>query len=130
MRKLNQRGSFLVFLTLGFALVGTFIGFAVDFGRAYLEKAQSLPSDRRRGVGRGKSPERTSRIPERRYPSGVRLHADEWRASHDEQRNDLLDNQWRTDHCHDIIFRRGRGWWPGFASCSRRWQRTGTDDIS
>jgi len=40
MRKLNQRGSFLVFLTLGFALVGTFIGFAVDFGRAYLEKAR------------------------------------------------------------------------------------------
>ena len=40
MRKLNQRGSFLVFLTLGFALLGTFIGFAVDFGRAYLEKAR------------------------------------------------------------------------------------------
>lgn len=40
MRKLNQRGSFIVFLTLGFALLGTFIGFAVDFGRAYLEKAR------------------------------------------------------------------------------------------
>ena len=40
MRKLNQKGSFLVFLTLGFALLGTFIGFAVDFGRAYLEKAR------------------------------------------------------------------------------------------
>jgi hypothetical protein len=40
MRKLNQRGSVLIFLTLAFALLGTFIGFAVDFGRAYLEKAR------------------------------------------------------------------------------------------
>ena len=40
MRKLNQKGSFIVFLTLGFALLGTFIGFAVDFGRSYLEKAR------------------------------------------------------------------------------------------
>jgi hypothetical protein len=40
MRKLNQTGSFTVFLTLSFALLGTFIGFAVDFGRAYLEKAR------------------------------------------------------------------------------------------
>ncbi|HWO40870.1 MAG TPA: pilus assembly protein TadG-related protein, partial [Candidatus Eisenbacteria bacterium] len=30
----------LVFLTLSFALLGTFIGFAVDFGRAYLQKAR------------------------------------------------------------------------------------------
>lgn len=30
----------LVFVTLSFALLGTFIGFAVDFGRAYLEKAR------------------------------------------------------------------------------------------
>jgi Putative Flp pilus-assembly TadE/G-like/von Willebrand factor type A domain len=40
MRKLNQKGSILIFLTLAFALLGTFIGFAVDFGRAYLEKAR------------------------------------------------------------------------------------------
>ncbi|MDZ4345717.1 MAG: pilus assembly protein TadG-related protein, partial [Candidatus Binatia bacterium] len=41
MRRLNnQKGSFLVFLTLSFALLGTFIGFAVDFGHAYLEKAR------------------------------------------------------------------------------------------
>ncbi len=40
MRKLNQTGSVLIFLTLGFALLGTFIGFALDFGRAYLEKAR------------------------------------------------------------------------------------------
>ena len=40
MRKLNQKGSFAVFLTLGFALLGTFVGFAVDFGHAYLEKAR------------------------------------------------------------------------------------------
>jgi Putative Flp pilus-assembly TadE/G-like/von Willebrand factor type A domain len=40
MRKLNQKGSVLIFLTLAFALLGTFIGFAVDFGRAYLEKAR------------------------------------------------------------------------------------------
>src|SRR2546430_5423230 len=40
MRKLNQRGSILVFITLSFALLGTFVGFAVDFGRAYLEKAR------------------------------------------------------------------------------------------
>ena len=40
MRKLNQKGSILIFLTLAFALLGTFIGFAVDFGRAYLQKAR------------------------------------------------------------------------------------------
>jgi Flp pilus assembly protein TadG len=40
MQKLNQRGSILIFLTLSFALLGTFIGFAVDFGRAYLQKAR------------------------------------------------------------------------------------------
>jgi Flp pilus assembly protein TadG len=40
MRKSNQRGSVLIFLTLAFALLGTFIGFAVDFGRAYLQKAR------------------------------------------------------------------------------------------
>jgi hypothetical protein len=40
MPKLNQKGSVLIFLTLAFALLGTFIGFAVDFGRAYLEKAR------------------------------------------------------------------------------------------
>jgi von Willebrand factor type A domain/Putative Flp pilus-assembly TadE/G-like len=40
MIKLNQKGSVLIFLTLAFALLGTFVGFAVDFGRAYLEKAR------------------------------------------------------------------------------------------
>jgi hypothetical protein len=40
MRKLNQKGSVIIFITLGFALLGTFIGFALDFGRAYLEKAR------------------------------------------------------------------------------------------
>jgi Flp pilus assembly protein TadG len=40
MRKLNQKGSILIFTTLAFALLGTFIGFAVDFGRAYLEKSR------------------------------------------------------------------------------------------
>jgi hypothetical protein len=40
MRKLNQGGSMLVFMTLGFALLGTFVGFALDFGRAYVEKAR------------------------------------------------------------------------------------------
>ncbi|HEY7322225.1 MAG TPA: vWA domain-containing protein [Candidatus Binatia bacterium] len=40
MHRLNQRGSFIIWLTLGFALLGTFIGFALDFGRAYLEKAR------------------------------------------------------------------------------------------
>ena len=41
MRRLNnQKGSFMVFLTLSFALLGTFIGFAIDFGHAYLEKAR------------------------------------------------------------------------------------------
>lgn len=40
MHQLNQRGSFIVWLTLGFALLGTFVGFALDFGRAYLEKAR------------------------------------------------------------------------------------------
>ena len=40
MRKLNEKGSMLVFMTLGFALLGTFVGFALDFGRAYVEKAR------------------------------------------------------------------------------------------
>jgi hypothetical protein len=40
MRKLNQRGSFIIWFTLAFALLGTFVGFALDFGRAYLEKAR------------------------------------------------------------------------------------------
>jgi hypothetical protein len=40
MRKINQKGSLVIFLTLGFALLGTFVGFALDFGRAYLEKAR------------------------------------------------------------------------------------------
>ena len=40
MRKLNQKGSLIIMLTLVLALVGTFIGFALDFGRAYLEKAR------------------------------------------------------------------------------------------
>jgi hypothetical protein len=40
MRKLNQRGSFIIWFTLSFALLGTFVGFALDLGRAYLEKAR------------------------------------------------------------------------------------------
>jgi Flp pilus assembly protein TadG len=40
MRKLNQKGSFIIWFTLSFALLATFIGFALDFGRAYLQKAR------------------------------------------------------------------------------------------
>ncbi len=40
MRKLNQNGSFIVMLTLSFSLLGTFIGFALDFGHAYLARAR------------------------------------------------------------------------------------------
>jgi hypothetical protein len=40
MPKLNQKGSFVIWFTLAFALLSTFIGFALDFGRAYLEKAR------------------------------------------------------------------------------------------
>jgi hypothetical protein len=41
MRKLkNQIGSFIIWLMLAFALLGTFVGFVLDFGRAYLEKAR------------------------------------------------------------------------------------------
>lgn len=40
MGKLNQKGSFIIWFTVAFALLGTFIGFALDFGRAYLEKAR------------------------------------------------------------------------------------------
>ncbi|HEY7165332.1 MAG TPA: VWA domain-containing protein [Candidatus Binatia bacterium] len=40
MPRLNEKGSILVFVTLSFALLGTFVGFAIDFGRAYLEKAR------------------------------------------------------------------------------------------
>lgn len=40
MRKLNQKGSFMIWFTLSFALLGTFVGFALDFGRAYLQKAR------------------------------------------------------------------------------------------
>jgi hypothetical protein len=39
-RKLNQKGSFIVMLALAFALLGSFIGFALDLGRAYLQKAR------------------------------------------------------------------------------------------
>src|SRR4026207_1687803 len=40
MIKLNQKGSFMIWFTLSFALIATFVGFALDFGRAYLEKAR------------------------------------------------------------------------------------------
>ena len=40
MRKMNQTGSVVIFITLGIALIGAFIGFAVDIGRAYLERAR------------------------------------------------------------------------------------------
>ena len=40
MVKLNQRGSFMIWFTLSFALLATFVGFALDFGRAYLERAR------------------------------------------------------------------------------------------
>lgn len=40
MRKLTQKGSVLIFVTLGFALLGVFVGFAADFGRAYLTRAR------------------------------------------------------------------------------------------
>lgn len=40
MLRLNQKGSFMIWFTLAFALLGTFVGFALDFGRAYLEKAR------------------------------------------------------------------------------------------
>ena len=40
MRRLNQKGSFIVMLALAFALLGSFIGFALDLGRAYLERAR------------------------------------------------------------------------------------------
>jgi hypothetical protein len=40
MLRLNQKGSVLIFLTLGFALLSTFVGFALDFGRGYVEKAR------------------------------------------------------------------------------------------
>ena len=40
MGRLNQKGSLIIWLSLTFALVGTFIGFALDFGHAYLEKAR------------------------------------------------------------------------------------------
>jgi hypothetical protein len=38
MKKLNQKGSILIFATLSFALLGTFVGLAIDFGNAYLWK--------------------------------------------------------------------------------------------
>ncbi len=40
MVKLNQKGSFLIYFTLSFALLATFVGFALDFGRAYLQRAR------------------------------------------------------------------------------------------
>lgn len=40
MPKLNQKGSFIIYFTLSFALLATFVGFALDFGRAYLQRAR------------------------------------------------------------------------------------------
>lgn len=40
MQKLNNKGSILIFVTLGFAILGVFMGFAVDFGKAYLTRAR------------------------------------------------------------------------------------------
>ena len=40
MRRLDEKGSVLVFLTLGIALLGAFIGLSVDLGKSYLQRAR------------------------------------------------------------------------------------------
>jgi hypothetical protein len=40
MKKINQRGQILIFVSLGFVMLGLFVGMAIDFGRGYLEKAR------------------------------------------------------------------------------------------
>lgn len=40
MRRLNQKGSMIIFLTLGMGLLGAFMGFAIDLGHAYLARAR------------------------------------------------------------------------------------------
>jgi Flp pilus assembly protein TadG len=40
MKKINQRGQILIFVTLGFVMLGLFVGMAIDFGRGYLERAR------------------------------------------------------------------------------------------
>jgi len=41
MVKLNQRGSFMIWFTLSFALLGTFVGFALDFGRLSRDRQET-----------------------------------------------------------------------------------------
>jgi hypothetical protein len=40
MRRLDDKGQILIFVTLGFVLLGIFTGLAIDMGRAYLENAR------------------------------------------------------------------------------------------
>lgn len=40
MKKLNQNGSILILMTLGFVILGFFLGMALDLGRGYLLKAR------------------------------------------------------------------------------------------
>ncbi len=40
MRKLNDKGQILMLVTLGFALLGAFVGFSVDLGRAYMTRTR------------------------------------------------------------------------------------------
>ncbi len=130
MRKLNQRGSFLVFLTLGFALLGTFIGFAVDFGRAYLEKARVSRLIDGAALAAAKV-----------LKGQVGFENDATRAACDSMlMNGAQVTMSSATTCSTTsgapitatisFFDVGRGWRPGFASCSRHWQRAGTDDIS
>ena len=85
MRKLNQKGSILIFVTLAFALLGTFIGFAVDFGRAYLQKARISRLVDGAALAAAKALERAGRFEARGYQSRLRFDGDERRASGDER---------------------------------------------
>jgi hypothetical protein len=40
MKKINQKGQILIVVTVFFALLGVFVGIAVDFARAFLERAR------------------------------------------------------------------------------------------
>src|SRR3989442_6320260 len=40
MKKIDQKGQILIFVSLGFVLLGLFVGMVLDFGRGYLERAR------------------------------------------------------------------------------------------
>ena len=93
MRKLNQKGSILIFLTLAFALLGTFIGFAVDFGRAYLQKARISRLVDAAALAAAKALKGQA-VLKMSYPSGLRLDGNERCSSGHGRSLELCRDYW------------------------------------